>query len=76
MVYAIIQISNGSYSVAEEGITDINKARSKYHAKCSSFWNAPDVETACVMLADANLDAVLKETINKTVAPEPAEAEE
>ena len=71
MVYAIIQISNGNYSVAEEGITDINQAKKSYHLKCAAFWNASDVETACVMLADSNLDAVLKEVINKKVAPEP-----
>ena len=72
MVYAIIQVSNGNYSVAEEGITDINQAQSRFHAKCSAFWNATDVETGCVILADTNLDAVEKAVINKIVSPEPA----
>ena len=73
MVYAIIQVSNGSYSVAEESITDINKAMSRYHAKCSALWNASDVETACVLLADSSLNAVggCRAVINKKVAPEP-----
>ena len=73
MVYAIIQVSNGNYSVAEEWIADINRAKSRYHATCSAFWNASDVETACVMLTDENLNAVAgcRETINKKVAPEP-----
>ena len=56
MTYAIIQVSNGNYSVAEEGITDPDIAKTKYHNKCAAMWNAPDVVTASVMIADENLD--------------------
>lgn len=58
MVYAIIQVSNGSYSVVAEGITDINSAKVQWHGVCAALWNAPDVTSACVMIADQNLDAV------------------
>lgn len=58
MVYAIIQVSNGSYSVAAEGITDINSAKVQFHGLCQALWNAPNVKSACVMIADENLDAV------------------
>ena len=58
MIYAIIKVSNGSYSVVEEGITDINKAKKNFHTQCASLWNAPDVLDACVMIVDTNLNAV------------------
>ena len=58
MKYAIIIVSNGNYKIEAEGITDLNNAKVQFHAKCQTYWNAPDVVTACVMIADENLDVV------------------
>ena len=58
MTYAIIQVSNGNYAVHAEGITDINAAKVSFHNLCAALWNEASVNTACVMIADENLDAV------------------
>lgn len=58
MTYAIINVINGTYSVFAEGITDLANAKVQYHGRCQVLWNAPDVTTATVMIADENLDAV------------------
>jgi len=69
MKYAIIKVSNGNYFIDSEGITDLDKAKVKFHGVCQTLWNAPDVITACVMIADENLDAVkgYKEVISHEV---------
>ena len=58
MKYAIIKVVNGSYSVHAEGITTIEAAKVQFHAVCQTLWNAADVNTAMVMIADENIDAV------------------
>lgn len=58
MKYAIIKVVNGSYSIHAEGITTIETAKVQFHAACQTLWNAADVNTAMVMIADENLDAV------------------
>lgn len=58
MKYAIIQVINGNYSVYAEGITDVASAKTQFHGLCQVLWNAPDVLTACVMIADENLNVV------------------
>lgn len=58
MKYSIIKVVNGNYSIHAEGITDLNNAKVSFHGVCQTLWNAPDVITACVMIADENLDAV------------------
>lgn len=58
MKYAIIKVSNGNYSIQEEGITTVEAAKVSFHGLCQALWNASDVETACVMIADENLNAV------------------
>lgn len=58
MIYAIIQVVNGNYSVVAEGITDIDIAKVQFHNLCAALWNAPDVIAACVMITDTNLDVV------------------
>lgn len=58
MTYAIINVVNGTYSVFAEGITELANAKVQYHGRCQVLWNAPDVLTAMVMIADENLDAV------------------
>ena len=64
MKYSIIKVINGNYFVHAEGITDIAAAK--------VLWNAPDVITAYVMIADEQLDAVegYKEFIHHEVQPE------
>ena len=58
MKYSIIKVINGNYFIHAEGITDINSAKATFHGLCQTLWNASDVETACVIIADENLDAV------------------
>lgn len=58
MKYAIVKVINGNYSIHAEGITDIVSAKAQFHGLCQTLWNAPDVITACVIIADENLDAV------------------
>lgn len=58
MKYAIIQAINGNYSIYAEGITDVASAKTQFHGLCQTLWNAPDVLTACVMIADENLNVV------------------
>lgn len=72
MKYSIIEVSNGNYFIKEEGITDIKSAKVKFHNRCAALWNAPDVVTACVMIADENLNAVegYREFISNPVTAE------
>lgn len=58
MKYAIIKCVNGNYSIHAEGIQNIASAKVQFHDLCRTLWNAPDVETACVILADENLNYV------------------
>ena len=58
MKYAIIKCINGKYFIHSEGFTDIANAKVNYHALCETLWNAEDVTTAKVMLADENLNVV------------------
>ena len=66
MKYAIVKVSNGSYSIASEGWTDKEKAIVDFLDKAKTLHNASDVQTACVMIVDENLDNVegYKEYIN------------
>ena len=70
MKYAIIECVNGNYVVRAEGITSLESAKSQYHDRCRVLWNAQDVITAHVMIADEQLDAVegYKEFIHHEVA--------
>lgn len=69
MKYAIVKVINGNYFIHAEGITDPNAAKTQFHGLCQTLWNASDVQTACVMITDENLDKVedYKETINKSI---------
>ena len=58
MKFAIIKVINGNYFVHAEGIADLTSAKTQFHGLCQTLWNAPDVYSACVMITDANLDAV------------------
>ena len=73
MKYAIIKVINGNYSIHAEGITSLESAKTQFHGLCQILWNAPDVLTAYVMIADEQLDAAegYKEYIHHEVAPIP-----
>lgn len=58
MKYAIIKVSNGNFFIHAEGITDLSNAKTQYHGLCQTLWNAPDVETAHVIIADEQLNVV------------------
>ncbi len=58
MKYAILKVINGNYFVHAEGITDLDSAKAQYHGLCQTLWNAPDVQTACVMISDENFGMV------------------
>lgn len=58
MKYAIIKVINGNYAVHAEGITTVEAAKTQFHGLCQTLWNAPDVITAHVMIADEQLDPV------------------
>lgn len=76
MKYSIIKVINGNYAIHSEGITDLANAKTQFHGLCQTLWNAPDVITAYVMIADEQLDAVegYKEYIHHEVtAEEPVE---
>jgi len=72
MKYAIIKVINGNYSIHAEGITAPEAAKTQFHGLCQTLWNAPDVDTAMVMIADENLDAMegYKEFISHPVETE------
>lgn len=75
MVYSIIKVINGNYSVHAEGFTDLANAKTAFHGLAQTLWNAPDVITAEIMIADENLDAVegYKEFIHHEVSAPVAE---
>ena len=58
MKYAIIKCINGNYAIHAEGIMTIESAKTQFHGLCQTLWNAQDVITAYVMIADEQLDVV------------------
>ena len=70
-MYAILKCVNGNFSVDAEGITELSNAKRSFHGLCQTLWNAPDVVTAHVMIADEQLDPVegYKEFIHHEEAP-------
>ena len=54
MKYAVVQCSNGSFSIVAEGFTDPEKAIPTYADKIKAFHNAADVEYAYVAIVDEN----------------------
>lgn len=71
MTFSLIKCINGHYFIHAEGITDLANAKTQFHGLCQTLWNAPDVLTAYVMIADEQLDAVegYKEFIHHEAAP-------
>lgn len=58
MVYAVIKVVNGSFSIDAEGYTNVEAAKVRYHGLCQTLWNAPDVLNAYVAIVDTQLDVV------------------
>ena len=58
MAYSIIKVINGNYSIHAEGIATLEAAKVSFHGLAQTLWNAPDVRTAQIMIADEQLDAV------------------
>lgn len=58
MKYALIQVSNGSFSVVSEHGQDKQAAFVAFHDMCRILWNAPDVIKAVVEVVDDNLNIV------------------
>ena len=78
MKFAILKVINGNFFVHAEGITDLGNAKTIFHGLCQTLWNAPDVESAYVMIADEQLDAAegYKEYIHHEAVPEVEPVEE
>lgn len=57
-MYAIIKVVNGNYSIHAEKIATIENAKVQFHGVCQALWNAQDVTTATVMIANEQLDPV------------------
>lgn len=72
-MYAIIKVINGNYSIHSEGITTPENAKTQFHGLCQTLWNAPDVISATVLIADEQLNAV--EGYKEFIRHEVAEAE-
>lgn len=80
MNYAIIKVSNGTFNIESEWGDNLTGAKVAFHSLCQTLWNAPDVQTAMVMIADENLDAtegykefIHHDTVVAPVVEEPAE---
>ena len=67
-MYAIIKVSNGSFSVAAEGIETMENAIVQYHGIAQALWNAPDVVSGSLMIVDEklNIQNGYKEYIKET----------
>lgn len=78
MKYAIIKVINGNYSIHAEGITALENAKVTFHGLCQTLWNAPDVLSAHVMIADEQLNVVegYIEYIHHEVQPQEEPVEE
>ena len=57
-MFSIIKVINGNFFIHAEGITDVANAKTTFHSVCTTLWNAEDVTTACVMIANEQLEPV------------------
>ena len=75
MKYAVVKVTNGNYFIEAERFINLDSAKVKFHQVCSALWNASDVNTACVMIVDENLDTITgyKETIRHNTVEVPTE---
>lgn len=73
MKYAIIKCINGNFSIDSEWGENLTGAKTAFHGVCQVLWNAPDVLSAYVMIADEQLDAV--DGYKERIHHEPVNAE-
>lgn len=57
-MFSIIKVINGNFFIHAEGIKDVTNAKTTFHSVCTTLWNAQDVITACVMIANEQLEPV------------------
>ena len=57
-MFSIIKVINGNFFIHAEGIKDVTNAKTTFHSVCTTLWNASDVITACVMIANEQLEPV------------------
>ncbi len=57
-MFSIIKVINGNFFIHAEGIKDVANAKTTFHSVCTTLWNAEDVTTACVMIANEQLEPV------------------
>ena len=54
MKYAVVKIVNGNFTIATEGWTDINKAKSSFHGVCQALYNdIVNVQTMAILIVDS-----------------------
>ena len=72
MKYSVLKVSNGNFFIEREW-SDLTSAKVRFHSVCMAMWNAPDVLTAKVMIADEQLNCVegYSEYIHHDPQPEP-----
>ena len=77
MKLAVIQCSNGSFSIVSEHGEDKQAAIVAFHERSKILWNAADVITGEVAIVDEQLDVVdgYKEFISHEVAVAPVAEE-
>lgn len=57
-MFSIIKVINGNFFIHAEGINDVAIAKTTFHSVCTTLWNAEDVATACIMIANEQLEPV------------------
>lgn len=62
MKYAVIKVSNGTFQIASEWDT-LEKAIINFHSVCTNLWNAADVKTGCVAIANEQMEIIRIEQI-------------
>ena len=62
MKYAVLQCSNGSFSIVSEWQA-YDKAVVNFHSTCTNLWNAKDVEHAAVQIIDEKFSVYKTEFI-------------
>lgn len=61
----VVQVADGQYSVAREGLTTKKQSMVNFHQVCTNLWNDADTDRAEVRLVDENFNIIDSETIDK-----------
>lgn len=67
---SVVQVADGQYSVAREGLTTKKQSMVNFHQVCTNLWNDEGTNRAEVRLVDENFNIIDSETIDK-VEPTP-----